>query len=425
MSRFLWALFLPAALLLAGCLALDHEASPTTFARGATPAPPSEPPSAVMSVTVATRQAGSDGAGALAASELPLAAVFAPWYGYDAAGQCKGGMGAYHWNNDPNMAGVVDQPEPGFYCSADPALIRWQLDQLEDAGIQALFVSWWGWGDIDLDGISEGHPDASLNQGIHALLTEIITERRPISVSLIVEPFVQTQAHITPSLLLPAQRALALDWLWANYYGREEYSNLWFQWEGKPLLLAFDPMTLTTTLAPSVPISYTVRHWTGCARQDVARQYNCEQAPPAWDWFFGPPQDPISGLSDDGVTFVTPRFDEYPAKQMGATYLTWPPRSLDPLLTQCAYERQWQQLAEQRDRLRLIVLYAWNLYGEQAYIEPATATPPRPSIGRRYVERTQAYYAALLAGRPIVPASRCAYLPQVSMGSQVQGWLQR
>jgi len=423
MSRFLWALFLPAALLLAGCLALNHEALPTTVARVGTPAPSSERPGAEMSVTEAIPQLGSPGS--LTEERLPLAAVFAPWYGYDAAGQCKGGMGAYHWNNDPNMAGVVDQPEPGFYCSADPALIRWQLDQLEDAGIQALFVSWWGWGDTDLDGIIEGHPDAYLNSGIHALLTEIITERRPISVSLIVEPFVQTQSHITPSLLLPAQRALALDWLWANYYGREEYSNLWFQWEGKPLLLAFDPMTLTTTLAPSVPISYTVRHWTGCARQDVARQYNCEQAPPAWDWFFGPPQDPISGLSDDGVTFVTPRFDEYPAKQMGATYLTWPPRSLDPLLTQCAYERQWQQLAEQRDRLRLIVLYAWNLYGEQAYIEPATATPPRPSIGRRYVERTQAYYAALLDGRPIVPASRCAYLPQVSMGSQVQGWLQR
>jgi hypothetical protein len=106
---------------------------------------------------------------------------------------------------------------------------------------------------------------------------------------------------------------------------------------------------------------------------------------------------------------------------MSAGYITWPPRSLDPLLTQCAYERQWQQLTEHRDRLRLIVLYAWNLYGEQAYIEPATATPQRPSIGDRYVTRTRAYYTALLAGRPIVPASHCTYLPLLSWGYSQQG----
>jgi hypothetical protein len=402
-GRVLLALTLPALLLLGGCLALRGVSAPSAAPTAAPPGSGAHqadtaPPTATL-------------APALPASALPLAAVFAPWYGYAADGKCQGGMGSYHWNNTGDMAGVVDQPEPGFYCSAEPTIIRWQLNQLEAAGVQALFVSWWGWGDVNLDGVIEGHPDAYLNSGIQALLAEIVAGQRPISVSLIVEPFVWTQAHITPGLLLPVQRALALDWLWANYYGREEYRDLWFQWDGKPLLLAFDPMTLTTPLAPSAPISYTVRHWTGCARQEAGREYNCEQAPPAWDWFFGPPQDPVAGLSDDGVAFVYPRFDEAPAAAMGADYIRWPPRSLDPLLTQCLYERQWRQLAEHRDRLRLIVLYAWNLYGEQAYIEPALAAPPRPSIGRRYVERTQAYYAALRAGRPIVPASQCSYLP--------------
>ncbi len=414
MRRLLLALFLPALLLLAGCLALNSEPARTTLPRGRASAPAKERPSAAIATATPAQKADADPVVALPTPTLPLAAIFAPWYGYDAAGNCPGGMGSYHWNNTGDMAGVVDQPAPGYYCSADPAIIRWQLDLLADAGVRALFVSWWGWGDVNLDGVSEGHADAYLNRGIQALLHEITATQRPISVSLIVEPFVQSQTRgaITPSLLLPAQRALVLDWLWANYYGREEYRNLWFQWAGKPLLLAFDPMTLTTTLAPTAPISYTVRHWTGCARQEDARTYECEKAPPAWDWFFGPPQDPVAGLSDDGVAFVTPRFDEAPAAAMGADYIRWPPRSLDPLLTQCAYERQWQQLAGQRDRLRLIVLYAWNLYGEQAYIEPALAAPPRPSIGRGYVERTRAYYAALRAGRPIVPASYCAYLPQ-------------
>ncbi len=137
-----------------------------------------------------------------------MAAVFAPWYGYDPlTGNCQGGLGSYHWNNDPNMAGVVDTPERGYYCSADPEVIKWQLAGLERAGVQALFVSWWGWGDSDLDGDIEGHPDAYMNKGITALLDQIVavTRHQKIRVALIVEPFVKTQAGIEPRTLQPAQ----------------------------------------------------------------------------------------------------------------------------------------------------------------------------------------------------------------------------
>lgn len=341
---------------------------------------------------------------------ITLAAVFTLWYGYDpATGNCQGGLGSYHWNNDPNMAGVVDTPERGYYCSADPTIIGWQLAELQRAGVEALFVSWWGWGDSDLDGVSEGHPDAYLNRGITALLDHIaaLTDTQKIRVSLIVEPFVKTQAGVEPRTLQPAQRALVLDWLWSSYYGKDKYRDLWFEWEGKPLLVAFDPMTLTLPQSATYPISYTIRNWTGRAKDD-------ETVKEGWDWFFGPPQGPISGISSDGVAFVYPRFDEAPLKAAGASYITWPPRSIDPLLTECAYEQQWQQLGAHRSEIKMVVLYAWNLYGEQAYIEPAVATAPRPSIGYNYVDRTREYWQALTAGQAIVPASDCAYLPQVS-----------
>ncbi len=122
----------------------------------------------------------------------------------------------------------------------------------------------------------------------------------------------------------------------------------------------------------------------------------------------------MSGISNDGVAFVSPRFDETPLKAAGASYVTWPPRSIDPLLNQCAYERHWQQLAAHRPALKMIVLYGWNLYGEQAYIEPALAQPPLPSIGFEYVDRTREYWQAMATDRAIMPASYCAYLPQVS-----------
>ena len=348
-------------------------------------------------------------------TDIPLAAVFAAWYGYDAGtGQCAGGLGTTHWNDTPNTAGVIYRPELGYYCSADPTVVAWQLDQIEAAGISTLFVSWWDWGDSNLDGEVEAspHPDAYMNRGIQAVLKDIRDKKRPIKVALIVEPFTLTQAHIDPrdcgspyptnDCLWPAQKQTVLDWLWANYYGNADYADLMFRWDGKPLVLAFDPMT--------VPADdrYTVRLWTGRARSPATEAEG-------WQWFFSPPQGVAQGMSDDGVAWVYPRFDEVPASQMGADYIFWAPRQIDPLLREGTYEAQWQELAQVRDRVRLVVLYGWNLYGEQAHIEPSRGCPA--AVWDRYVARTAAYYGAFVQGLPLPagdgPAPGCAYLPLV------------
>ncbi len=264
------AVGVPVFLILVGLLLIDHCA----------PLPAAKTPSATPPTSTAKANA----------APIALAAVFAPWYGYDpATANCRGGIGSYHWNNDPNMAGGVDTPERGYYCSADPDVIKWQLVGLERAGVQTVFLSWWGWGDGDLDGNIEGHPDAYLNRGIRALLDQIaaLTGTQKIRVSLIVEPFVKTQAGIEPGTLQPAQRAHVLDWLWTDYYGNPKYRDLWFEWEGKPLLIAFDPMTLTLPISPTYPISYTIRNWTGRPKGD-------DTAGRRLGWFFSPPQQPAA-----------------------------------------------------------------------------------------------------------------------------------
>ena len=82
------------------------------------------------------------------AENVPLAAVFAGWYGHDpVSGECIGGLGSTHWNDGPNTGGVRYVPEMGYYCSSDPKVVSWQLDQMEEAGISFLLSSWWGWGD--------------------------------------------------------------------------------------------------------------------------------------------------------------------------------------------------------------------------------------------------------------------------------------
>ena len=70
------------------------------------------------------------------AEMVPMAAVFAGWYGHDpVSGECIGGLGSTHWNDGPNTGGVRYTPENGYYCSGDPEIVSWQLVQMDDSPI--------------------------------------------------------------------------------------------------------------------------------------------------------------------------------------------------------------------------------------------------------------------------------------------------
>lgn len=191
-----------------------------------------------------------------------------------------------------------------------------------------------------------------------------------------VEPFTRTQASISPGALSVAQRRMVLDFLWETYY--LPYREQMFSWEGKPLVVAFDPMRLVEEER------FTLRHRTGRAR-------SASTVNEGWDWNFGPPQAVKESISSDGVVFVYPRFDE-----RGLGYPTWEPRVIDPLLEEGVYENQWRSLREERDHVQMIVLYSWNLYGEQAQIEPSTGGPA--PVEDEYVDKTRRLYREFLEG---------------------------
>ncbi len=117
--------------------------------------------------------------------QIPLAAVFAGWYGHDAiSGECVGGLGSTHWNDSPDTGGVVYTPALGFYCSSDPKVVAWQLDQMQKAGISVILYSWWGWGDGNLDGGVEGHADQYINMALTEMLRQIIASGSKMKVAL-------------------------------------------------------------------------------------------------------------------------------------------------------------------------------------------------------------------------------------------------
>ena len=305
------------------------------------------------------------------AENVPLAAVFAGWYGHDpVSGECTGGSGSTHWNDGPNTSGVRYTPEKGYYCSSDPSIVAWQLAKMKEAGISVLLYSWWGWGDGDLDGVVEGHPDQYINKSLTEMLNQIRDSNLDMKVALVVEPFTVTQAGGSGELSRNQSR-MVLDYLWENYYKR--FQGQMFQWDGEPLVVTFDPMALKDDSR------YTIKKWTGRA---------FDKSTEDWDWSFAPPQS--LSISKDGVVFVYPRFDESYLVEDEATYITWEPRRIDPYFEEGFYDSQWEELIRLCRNVTMIILYSWNIYGEQTHIEPSYDGPA--PVGVEYLAKTQRYY---------------------------------
>jgi len=192
-------------------------------------------------------------------SDVPLGVLFNGWFGFDhVTGKCKGGIGSTHWNDGPDTGGVVHRPISvtseidAFYCSADPVRVAYQIKKLEDTGISVLLYSWWGWGDRDLDGKIEGHPDQWINRSISEILRQLKEKNSPIKVAILIEPFTYTQAKIDPDRLTYGQMQRILDYLYYRYY--RVFPDQMFEYQGRPLLSTFDPMFMVDIgmVAPTV-----------------------------------------------------------------------------------------------------------------------------------------------------------------------------
>ena len=73
------------------------------------------------------------------------------------------------------------------------------------------------------------------------MLNQIRDSDGDMKVALIIEPLTVTQAGGSGELSSRDSR-MVLDYVWENYYGK--YQGQMFQWEGKPLVVSFDPMVL-------------------------------------------------------------------------------------------------------------------------------------------------------------------------------------
>ena len=160
-----------------------------------------------------------------------------------------GPLGLYHYWSEPLS---------GYYLSTDPWVIRRHARLLSDAGIDTLIFD---------------TTNAVTYPEVYSKICEVFTEiRRAGGRTPGIAFMVNTEAKATA------------DKLYRDLYGKGLFRDLWFLWEGKPLLLC-DP----AEASPEVHAFFTLRraHW----------PFTMVNTPRAWHWEATYPQP--YGYTDD------------------------------------------------------------------------------------------------------------------------------
>lgn len=155
-----------------------------------------------------------------------------------------GPVGAFHW---------WGEPEAGYYDADDPWVIRRNLQMLTMAGVDVLFFD-----------VTNGSTYLStVNK-----LCEIAQAMRQQGIPT---PYVSFVAH--------SREAETVAELYRQFYAPGRYADLWFRWQGKPLMLS----NLEETKDPAIRDFFTWRYswaWTDARNQ-----------PRHWQWLDHSPQN--------------------------------------------------------------------------------------------------------------------------------------
>ena len=200
----------------------------------------------IVAVTVAVLTAvgcGSDAQrteGQEMANDVPIATLFYPTHGFQQAYpyEATGGRGTTHWNAYgppgadspfPWTGFTTTWPEIGWYASKDKETIKWQLEQMQRAGIDTIIISWSGWGDDRLNGtVDSAGLHAQYQETTLMVLDYIRDNNGSMKFALLVEAFTFFVGGVTPistADLTDVQRQMVTDYAWTNFYDSSRYGN--------------------------------------------------------------------------------------------------------------------------------------------------------------------------------------------------------
>ena len=315
-------------------------------------------------------------------SEVQLGTLIHVWYGFDPnTGESVGGVGSSHWDST-----VVVQPMKGLYTSDDPEVIRWQLNQMQEAGITWVLISWSG---PATRGLPASYQPNGVHVGTHRAAKAVLQEIKnfpgqPIRAAILVEPWPDEAVLFgTPFLMTDGEKAD----IWTAIHDDlfVPYRDIWFELDGKPLVAAWMPMHI----GQDARFTYRLMN----VYEDVPAP---SEYPMDWNMLDTKSEAVFeASLSNgDGFRKVSPRLNWLHLYMNGFRSV---PLQIDPYFKDGWYDLQWQWVFRYRDRLKLLLVWTWNEYHEQNFIEP-TLTEPEVGVGDLYRGRTRFYFDRLQSG---------------------------
>lgn len=229
-----------------------------------------------------------------------------------------GGVGSFHfWG----------EPEQGYFRSEDPWVIRRDLQMLSNAKVDFMFFD----------------------------VTNAVTYLDVIDEVCRVSEEMRSEGIPTPDIcfLTNANSGSTMNKVFNQFYGTGKYQDLWFFWEGKPLIMghADDP-----ALLPHVKDFFTIKYswaWTSSATE-----------PDHWQWLDRYPQDYGWNEAPDVPEQISVSVAHHPANPLGKSYS----KGSQPAVNEShetEYTDQGLQFAEQWSRALevdppVVMITQWN-----------------------------------------------------------------
>lgn len=236
-----------------------------------------------------------------------------------------GPPGAFHFWGEPHM---------GYYLSDDEFVIRKHAQMLADAGIDVIVC------DVT---------NAFTYDEVYLTVCRVFED-------------VRRHGGRTPQIafLANAHCGPVVQRLYDNFYGKGLHSDLWFRWQGKPLVLA-----IPEDISPEMREFFTVRRswawthpqgWFGDGRDK-------------WPWLDHYPQNPGWHESPDKPEQLAVAVAQHPTTNIGRSFHAGKQPPQDQLDTDAGlcFAEQWRRALEVDPQV--VFITGWNEWVAQRFIQ--------------------------------------------------------
>jgi len=274
-----------------------------------------------------------------------VAVYYYAWFGNE-----NGSQGSRHWDN------TLDTPVIGCYSSYNETVIEWQISLMYEAGIDLVLLSWWG-------------PRSFEDGAIKKFLEVNQKYDDPLDFAIVVEPFEGDRLAIAEGRVPTGEAHFDYESVYKHVQENfvEPHYDTYFEYEGKPLLVFFNPAQPPETHLFNVHVAGDCdpmepwEDWVWMLCEGGETSDGTSVYPP---WF-----DDETQRARNRYCSVLPRFDDWGLHTSGFRP-SW--RRFDVNYSEGLYDRQWEfALAQAAEgNLDIIGIFGWNEYQERIQIEP-------------------------------------------------------